>query len=141
MSAMHRFVIWKFTADRIAEKPFGGWGFNASRWLPGGDVNLSANPASVEPALPLHPHNMALQWWVELGLPGALLGAAVVALALGAVRRLRDANSAGGGVALAAAAATIASLGFGAWQSWWIAALALTAAFYAVVARSGSAHT
>ena len=135
-SGMHRLLIWRFTAGHVAEKPLTGWGFNASRWLPGGEAMVTG----LENAMPLHPHNMALQWWVELGLPGALLGAATAVLALRAIRRVRERLSAATGAGLAGAAATVAFMSFGAWQSWWLATLALAAAFYAATARGDTAH-
>jgi len=131
MSGKHRLLIWRFTADRIAEKPLFGWGFNASRWLPGGNAIVMDQ----ENALPLHPHNVALQWWVELGLPGALLAATLALLAAGAIRRIDDPHGAASGAALLTSAATIAALSFGTWQSWWIAALALAAAFHTATVR------
>jgi O-antigen ligase len=75
-SAVHRFAIWHFAIDRIAERPLLGWGLDASRALPGGS-DLIEDPRLPELArmgglwMPLHPHNPALQWRLELGLPGA----------------------------------------------------------------------
>ena len=135
-SGLHRLLIWQFTAERIAEKPLFGWGFDASRWLPGGDVAVMGGL----PALPLHPHNAPLQWWVELGAIGALLGAAAALLAAGALRRIPDPRSAATGVALLASAATVGCMSFGVWQSWWIAALALAAAFHVAATRGDTAH-
>jgi O-antigen ligase len=135
-SGQHRLLIWQFTAERIADKPLFGWGFNASRRLPGGDVVVIGGL----PALPLHPHNAALQWWVELGAIGAALGAAIVLLAGGALRRVPDPRSAAIGVALFASSATIGCMSFGVWQSWWIAALALAAAFQVTTTRGDAAH-
>ena len=68
-SAGHRLLIWRFTGARIAERPWLGWGLDAARAVPGGDVE--ARPG--EKFLPLHPHNAALQTWLELGVPGAML--------------------------------------------------------------------
>ena len=139
-SAAHRLLIWDFVIDRIAERPLLGWGMEASRAIPGNTATPS--PAVLErfgltgPAvawlpsaqlLPLHPHNGALQLWLELGLPGAMLGAAL-ALLLGRAAA-RSARPAVASAMLAAGAAT-AMLSFGAWQEWWIGAelLALAAA-------------
>jgi len=65
-SAYHRLLIWKFSQDRIAERPVLGWVFNGSRSIPGGKIEVDKNLTG----LPLHPHNAALQWRLELGLPG-----------------------------------------------------------------------
>ena len=138
-SAAHRLLIWDFTATRVAERPLLGWGMEASRGVPGRDANPSPEALArfgfAEPAaagylpraelLPLHPHNGALQLWLELGLPGALLGAALAfLLGLAAARAARPAVAA---AALASGAAT-AMLSFGAWQEWWVGAELMAAA-------------
>ena len=132
-SAPHRLAIWHFVAERIGERPFLGWGMDASRAIPGG----AALVQEVMPALPLgpsaqilplHPHNAALQWRLELGLPGTVIALAFVALVLWrAVRAHAPAIALG----FAAAALTIAVLSFGAWQAWWLSSLWLVAAFIA----------
>jgi len=128
-SGHHRLQIWRFAADRIAERPITGWGYDSSRVIPGGNENL----ASAEPALPLHPHNAMLQWWLELGLPGGLIGAivlAAIALTLGQ-QPTRPAIAAATGQLVAAF--TMANLSFGIWQGWWVAVLILSAAMAATV--------
>ena len=84
----------------------------------------------------MHPHDAALQIWLELGLPGVLLFAA---LWLGLLRRaasqadrLRRATS----VAAMTAYLVISAVSFGVWQSWWLAVGALAMLGAVVVARS-----
>jgi O-antigen ligase len=134
ISAAHRLAIWRFTSDRIAEKPILGWGMDASRAMPGGNgradvymklppsFNLSGN------VMPLHPHNAILQWWIELGIVGAILGAGSFgSIAWRAGTGIRQTSR---GVALAAIATAIPPLllSFGIWQAWWQSALWLVAA-------------
>ena len=138
LSAVHRLVIWDFTAARIAEKPLTGWGLEASRAMPGGRAQPDAamldrlnitNPAQraflanphVE-VMPLHPHNGALQLWLELGGIGALLGA-VLMLALGFAASRSAVPAVGAG--MLASAAVTGMLSFGLWQAWWVASLLL----------------
>jgi O-antigen ligase len=142
-SAVHRLMIWDFTLTRIAERPLLGWGMEASRAIPGGGSRPEASDLDrlglrdpwlrgyfggpLVQRLPLHPHNGALQIRLELGLPGALLAAALaLALGLAAARAPSPPAAAG---AMAAAAVT-GLLSFGTWQAWWVAAqlLALVAA-------------
>jgi len=144
-SALHRMLIWDFTAARIAERPVLGWGMEASREIPGGRGNPPAevldrmrvtDPARrawfAEPhvqILPLHPHNAALQVWLELGAIGAAIAAALAwLLGVAAARAPSPAAAAG----VLASGAVTAMLSFGAWQAWWIAAGLL-----AVVACAG----
>jgi O-antigen ligase len=123
----------------------------ASREIPGGRGNPPAevldrmrvtDPARrawfAEPhvqILPLHPHNAALQVWLELGAVGAALAAALAwLLGVAAARATCPAAAAG---ALASGAVT-AMLSFGAWQAWWIAAGLLAAAACAGCLRCGA---
>jgi O-antigen ligase len=123
-SAHHRLIIWKFTADRIAEKPIAGWGYDSSRAIPGNTVLLNTDL----PALPLHPHNGLLQWWLELGAVGAALGGIFLMGVLRAIRRIETAPGRAAALGLFAGALTVASLSFGIWQGWWVATLFLSTA-------------
>jgi exopolysaccharide production protein ExoQ len=76
ISAGHRLMIWSFAGERIAERPLTGWGLDAARAIPGGKEPIRPG----ETWLPLHPHNAPLQVWLELGVPGAVLFALLVAL-------------------------------------------------------------
>ncbi|MEY3732603.1 MAG: hypothetical protein RLZZ57_3359 [Pseudomonadota bacterium] len=147
-SAVHRLVIWDFAATRIAEKPLTGWGLEASRAMPGGRARPDAatldrlnitTPAQREflalahvEVMPLHPHNGALQLWLELGGIGALLGAALI-LALGFAAARSAAPAVGAG--MLASAAVTGMLSFGLWQAWWVASLLLAMVALALVPR------
>ena len=148
-SAVHRLVIWDFAAQRIAEKPLTGWGLEASRAMPGGQaqpdaatldrLNIKASAQRQFLALPhvgvmpLHPHNGALQLWLELGGIGALIGAALM-LALGFAASRSAAPAVGAGI-LGSAAVT-GMLSFGLWQAWWVASLLL--AIVALATQKGA---
>jgi O-antigen ligase len=135
-SAGHRLLIWSFIGDHIAERPLLGWGLDAARAIPGGKEEIRPG----QNRLPLHPHNAALQLWVELGLPGALL----FALLLGWLwLRIAEAPwptlyaaAAGGSLATATA---VAFAGWGIWQEWWVGTLAMTAFAILTMARTATA--
>jgi O-antigen ligase len=120
ISAGHRLMIWSFAGERIAERPLTGWGLDAARGMPGGKDPIRAG----ETWLPLHPHNAPLQVWLELGVPGAVLFALLVALpwyGLATVPWPRIFVAAAG---TSLAIALIASLAtYGIWQEWWVATL------------------
>lgn len=132
ISAGHRLLIWSFAGDRIAERPLAGWGLDASRAIPGGDEPIRPG----EPWMPLHPHNAALQVWLELGAPGAVLFALLVALVWGAFARIEwpplFAAAAGGTL-------TIAFVGcfatYGVWQEWWLGTLSFSLFLVLVMGR------
>jgi O-antigen ligase len=115
-----RLDIWRYAAERVLERPFVGWGLDASRMF----------PAPIQ----LHPHNGALQLWLELGAVGAGLAALFWAWLFSRLDRVAETDR----PMAAAAAATacvyliIGALSFGIWQEWWIALGALAAAVCAI---------
>ncbi len=134
-SAAHRVLIWSFVLENIELRPILGWGAEASRLIPGGTDTFSitvldrfglnsetarawfAMPSAQR--LPLHTHNIALQFWLELGATGAAIGSVLIWLTG------RRAASLGGVVAIGAIASFVAaiivgSLSYGLWQEWWI---------------------
>ena len=133
-SAAHRIMIWKVTAKHIAENPIAGLGMNTSRSLYGRETKFIIDFPAADPEghawhsdfepIPLHPHNGVLQIWLELGGIGiALLGWIIFVL----VRITGQPIVMGFFIT----SLTIGSLSFGAWQSWWICALWLSAALLA----------
>ena len=135
---LHRLYIWEFAAEAITQHPARGWGMNASRVLPGGKERVfdDFRQMSVGQVMPLHPHNLSLQMWLELGLPGALLAGALVALVLLRLTRRRlDRSLSTIACGQFAAGFVISSFSFGAWQSWWLAALWLAASLTAIIGR------
>jgi O-antigen ligase len=54
-----RIDIWTYAVSRALERPWFGWGYESARLF--------------EPYIPDHPHNLSLQAWLELGIPGLVL--------------------------------------------------------------------
>ena len=133
LSVPHRLAIWRFVSAKVAERPILGYGLDASRNLPGNKDQTTIHTRGCQPPcgvavqiLPLHPHNMALQWWLELGFPGALIGAFVLLLLFIHIARVAtDAVTAALLVGQLTVAIGISGLSYGAWQSWWLATLIL----------------
>lgn len=124
LSWAERMSYWRFAVDRISEHPFRGWGMDASR--------------TMAPGLVLHPHNGALQLWLELGLPGALLGAALCGGVFLSLSRPTPEPGAVTGAATAAAYLTIGLVSFGIWQEWWISLGLIAASLCAALHRRQS---
>jgi O-antigen ligase len=119
-SGYHRLLIWKFAAEHISERPLLGWGFDASRSIHGREARLEKKYT----AMPLHPHNAALQLWLELGAIGTLIAVVLIVYLghiIGTLRPAAAAASAG----CFASASTICLLSYGIWQTWWVSALFL----------------
>jgi O-antigen ligase len=144
-SGIHRLLIWRFAAERIADRPLLGWGMDASRDLPGGKRDFGTTLPGIEigpghDAMPLHPHDALLQWRLELGIPGTLLCVAIVLWALYRVGwrfgGSREAQAAALG--WATTVLIIGLLSFGIWQEWWLSGIFLTASLLAAsVADAG----
>jgi O-antigen ligase len=133
ISAGHRLLIWSFAGDRIAERPLGGWGLDASRAIPGGDDPIRPG----ETWMPLHPHNAALQVWLELGAPGAALFALVAALVWGALGRVEWPPLFAAAAGASLATAFIGCFGtYGIWQEWWLGTLSFSLFLVLVMARA-----
>lgn len=120
-----RVGYWTFALERIAERPWVGWGLDASR--------------AFSPTIQLHPHNGPLQLWLELGLPGAC--AAALAWVFVFRRTARDVRSlvAAGAAATAAVYFLFGAISFGVWQEWWLAVGALAALIAALGDREEGA--
>jgi O-antigen ligase len=144
ISVPHRLVIWRFVATKALEQPLIGWGLDAARAFPEGKTTAPVTTLSCQPPcsteveqLPLHPHNMVLQWWLELGLPGAALGAMALLWLFYLIPRLTlDRVEQGLLAGQLTAGIAIAGLSYGAWQSWWLATLALAMSLSAAVLRA-----
>ncbi|HUK10595.1 MAG TPA: O-antigen ligase family protein [Stellaceae bacterium] len=147
-SAIHRLAIWHFAIDRINERPLLGWGLDASRALPhGSDIIVDPRIPDLEhwaaPWMPLHPHNAALQWRLELGLPGATLASLIVLWLLwriGTSRALPRFNQACT-ITLIGCSLVVAFISYGFWQEWWMSELWILAALMLAQTRTGPLST
>lgn len=128
-SAQHRVHIWNFTAQWALERPLTGWGFDSSADF----TNRGVAPFRPRyDVIPLHPHNGALQIWLELGILGVLLAL----LGVGQVVRRINARGPKAATWLGAAAmatCVIADIGYGAWQTQWTASIAWLFCYAAVL--------
>lgn len=133
-----RLEIWSYVCDLIADKPWFGYGLDASRPLSGEFV---FNGREFE-ALPLHPHNATLHIWLETGAVGAIL-AATGLVALGGQIAAAPQLSRLQAVAVVWVLAIYVSLivfSYGVWQEWHqgTVALAATSVFFLGAKRSRS---
>ena len=96
-SLFARFSIWNFATHKFFERPFSGWGLGSSKKFPGSDdfffldvtkdqsvfLNLLEEKTKASVLflrnMYLHPHNNALQVFLELGILGGVLYALFLA--------------------------------------------------------------
>ncbi len=123
LSWSQRMGYWAHAQDWIAARPLQGWGLDASR--------------AFGPGIQLHPHDGALQIWMELGLIGAVAAAIFWSDVLTRLSRktadLAPAASAGSAIVYL----TFGAVSFGVWQEWWLAAGALAATLCVLLQRNG----
>jgi O-antigen ligase len=119
-----RLDIWTFSAAKIVEKPWMGWGLDASR--------------TFGSAISLHTHDAAIQIWLELGAVGAVIVAAFWIGVWSAIELLarRDRTAAAAAAGAATAYLAIGGLSFGVWQEWWLGLGAMAAVACICLARS-----
>lgn len=130
-SAAHRLLIWTYADGLIDQRPWSGWGLDAARRLgaaaPDAPVPECARPAlgrDSVPLLPLHPHNGALQLWLELGALGALVLPLLLLTISRTLMLLPTVARATGSAALAGGMVPLL-VSFGLWQGWWLAGLSV----------------
>ena len=131
--ARERLHIIDFIYEKVIENPLIGWGFDSSRAV-GQDLIYGQNNTFI----PLHPHNIWAQTWLELGLVGMI---AVIALVAAVLIRIAAAGQGRVVIAVSIAAVTtyllIGNISYGMWQNWWLGVAWLNAGFLAVAAAAG----
>lgn len=138
-SFYHRLYIWKFVSDEVLLKPWTGWGLDTSRHKYFSEKKILQDEIkkktpflkiSTLDLLPLHPHNLPLQLWLELGFPGILLIIYLINLIIFAIPRLFKEKINRSAAYASFASALIVNMGsYGIWQSWWISGLWFTIIF------------
>jgi O-antigen ligase len=124
-----RVDIWLSFGEAIKARPLLGSGFGTSPTLDRHPVALEVSPPRRQLLAVGHPHSAPIQAWVETGAAGAMFIAFAGLALLWRLRRLL-ASALAPRLALASAAFGVATVAHGAWQGWWIAVLALAAAWF-----------
>ncbi len=119
-----RFEIWHGLSKLIWKEPVLGYGYEATRFIP-----LPINHWFFEFPVVLHPHNAALQFWMEYGVFGALLGCAVW---VAWCHKSRSASA----MAILALAAVVGFLSYGLWQGTWLGIVVFTLFYWRAAATS-----
>lgn len=116
-----RMDYWSYAVDWISDKPLKGWGLDASRMF--------------GPGIRLHPHDAALQVWLELGVIGAAAATVFWVTIFHRQERSHPDLGAAAGAAAAVSYLTFAAVSFGVWQEWWLALGALAVVSAAAAQR------
>lgn len=129
--ALNRLEIWDFVARYIEKNPLCGFGIEAARYIEDFDSALRYHDESVI----LHPHNFALQLWLEFGALGALGAVILFGLILRSLRDLARINpeNARLGLVVFLSALCPAATAYGLWQGWQLGAFFMLAGFCLVL--------
>jgi O-antigen ligase len=128
-SGLARLEIWDAIGRKALERPLLGYGVEATRAMEFDLKMIYHNSPNA-----MHPHNFALQLWIELGIWGALFAAAFFAWVLNAARKMEPlyARSA---LAVFFTALSVAATGYGLWQGMWIGAFGMLFVFCVLAAN------
>ena len=121
-----RMEIWDYLSYHIQERPLLGWGLGTSHTLPFQQPHGLMYAFTLVPAA--HPHNVVTELWVELGIPGLLLGLSFAYLTW---KRATDPFAQGAWVA----GLCLALVAFNFWTDSLFAAFALTGFAFALLAQ------
>ncbi|MBX9977500.1 MAG: O-antigen ligase family protein [Alphaproteobacteria bacterium] len=129
-SYLHRIKIWHETAIKIAENPLLGYGLNSSRYVGGKEKfdlefkNTKGKTQTVKAEkMGMHPHNIALQLWLELGFIGALLGGMITAFFFGIIYHIKDTSKRFFYFGFFTSAMLTFWVNIGAFQTWWLSSI------------------
>ncbi len=117
-----RVNIWLSFEAATQQKWLFGNGFGSSLNLQNAAVAKLVPPDLVTLLGASHPHNAFLQVWVELGLVGAVLFAAMAAMLFAGVGRMMP-RLQPFALTCIAVVSGISLVSHGAWQAWWVAAI------------------
>lgn len=136
-STNHRIQIWNFTANEALKEPLFGKGIDSSRHIVKSKQQmlpaLYQGGRLVSP-LPLHPHNIELQIWLELGAIGLICFAYFLyTLLLTIESSYKKPKEIACILATTTCYFMISQFAFGVWQYWWISA-GILAFFYTKIA-------
>ncbi len=129
-SHIHRLYVWQNVSEKIQEHWVRGYGLDTSRHEDLGGEKKTWTVTTIQgdvvpinsKAIPMHPHNAPLQWWLELGVVGAALGALLHFQCLSYLSRYKGIIALTG-MGLLVSSSFIAWINLGFWQSWWLAVL------------------
>ena len=143
-SSVHRLMIWKEAAIKIAERPIMGWGLENPRFFPDAEERVKLDQCAPivgrdDPfiqtgfqRMPIYPHNVFLEIWLNLGLIGVGAGFVIVLSVARSLQSARPSVQWAAGATLSAVLIYF-GLGYSLWQGWWLSTLFAASAFIASI--------
>ncbi|MFN3826333.1 MAG: O-antigen ligase family protein [Micavibrio sp.] len=130
--AAERLEIWTFVSKHILMSPWLGYGIEATR-----NINdFETSQIFYRSTTVLHPHNFALQIWIEFGILGAMIACTALYGLLHKIRLYEKVSIIRAETATVIAMIAIAAVGYGMWQGWWLGLIILLFYFSALIRQS-----
>ncbi|MCS5597176.1 MAG: O-antigen ligase family protein [Alphaproteobacteria bacterium] len=129
-----RLEIWDYVGRYIQQNPLYGYGIEATRHI----TDFDSAQKFIEVNTILHPHNFALQLWIEFGVIGALACCAFIFWLFRQMMTIESPHVQRAALASFMAILSISATGYGIWQSWWLGTLLFTAAQITLLKRSAA---
>jgi exopolysaccharide production protein ExoQ len=114
--APNRMEIWDYVARYALDSPIWGHGVDATRVVTEFDSGEIYQPGKTI----LHPHNFAIQIWIEFGMIGAVVFSVVFGTLFQSIKSIPASLSRATALAVFIALAAAGSTGYGLWQGWWL---------------------
>ncbi len=131
-NAGNRMEIWDYVSRYALQSPLYGFGIEATRAVEAFDNGeLYQRGTTI-----LHPHNFAVQIWMEFGLLGASLTALFAAFILRSIKKYSFPSQSRVALPVFIALISVGATGYGLWQSWLLGLICLSASFVALATRS-----
>jgi exopolysaccharide production protein ExoQ len=135
-SAGNRLEVWDFVSRYALQNPLYGFGIESTRVV----EEFDSQEIFQRGKTILHPHNFALQAWMEFGILGAILMASFLVITLQKIQNKFQYASQRILLPTLCMMLSIGATGYGIWQSWWLGLILTAAAFSLICARFSQAQ-
>jgi O-antigen ligase len=135
-SYIARLYIWNSVSKKTLEKPIIGHGLGSTPFLNPMKQTPTETKDFKYPYIAMHPHNIALQWWLELGVIGAILGTWLLLSSLSLIQNAKITfMSKNFFIGFFITSLGVFWVSTGAWQSWWLSSLWLIGSIMATLVQ------
>lgn len=128
-NAAQRLELWSGLSDHIFDRPFIGFGYDAARLI----GEYKSQGIYQKPNTITHPHNIALQFWLEFGAIGAVFAVICFGTMFRLIEAVPKAAARKLGLIMLCSGMTLALVSWGMWQTWWMILVFLMVTSYKLV--------
>jgi O-antigen ligase len=126
-SYIDRINIWNRLSEKVLFSPIMGYGFKSSRFLPSDQKEILSYfkldgkiYSFVSQTIPLHPHNFALELWIEMGFFGVFIFSGLIVLCFSYMIKIKDLKEKSFYFAFFTSVISTMLYSLSMWQTWWI---------------------